>query len=548
MAALTPSSLYRPTLHYPKRRCSLSRVVFATAMAVALASTRVLAMLPSRFPTDMSVDVARSGIPERNFEQFCVPLHVFREKTVPPELLQLKTNSSKPVALFATAKQDHNGALDPGSKVPLMLSLSKEYNFKYVVIESLDELGREIDKGAEYGPVKLVIFHSHMTPTHFYLSEDNNVTFASDFRRCFQNASPDARVVMLGCRSGEPGGERQYSLARWISATARRLVFAATSIIYGDQIQFLRENPAWVGFSDGAEDVGVAYVPGKGALPNSLEETERERDRRLCQEHEWRVEVAAEEGDLGQVQALLRAAPAFITRTARGKGMVGAAEQGHTHVVEALLANGPTHARHRAEAVAAAARGRHWHIADILLQSGPLPYHGRSEALVQAAKQGHLDLVKKLLANGSISQFCLEKAVLAAVETGNVHIVKALLAKGDISIATRGEAARLAIPLLQVEILECLLINGPIHPRAQVEAIHLANWAANRVQMLYLLLRHFPISVEVRSDAVMRAVCLGHRAAVEALLESGPIFESTRREAITQAWCSGREDIADLLS
>ncbi len=195
-----------------------------------------------------------------------------------------------------------------------------------------------------------------------------------------------------------------------------------------------------------------------------------------------------------------------------------AAEQGHTEVIEYLLLR----IRFRIEEylhciVTTAAEKGHVEVIRVLLSGDRrLGEQGLANLVKVYAARGHVGVIQALLPHGNwlIGQD-LACAVHAAAEKGHVEVIAYLLSQeGMLGEQDLAYAVHAAAEKGHVEVIRVLLPESGSHS----------------------------ISTATRSRIIVVASSNGHLACVEYLLRNGPIGETARNTAISQA--SGNQQLA----
>ena len=168
------------------------------------------------------------------------------------------------------------------------------------------------------------------------------------------------------------------------------------------------------------------------------------------------------------------------------------AQNGHLDTVQFLLSEGRTISQnHLGLAVRGVAENGHLNVVQFLLSNGrTISQNDLGWAVYNAAYNGHLDTVQFLLSEGrTISQNHLGWAVADAAQNGHLDTVQFLLSSGrQLSLRARSELILDFSSRISIDILELILQNGPIGESARNSAITQAS-GPNRDRIIDMLNR-----------------------------------------------------------
>ena len=206
------------------------------------------------------------------------------------DYLRICTEDPKPKVLYLSADHDINGALEPKKSAPFLSSLAQNYDLKFKVISSFDEICREISDASKAGTIAAVIIDAHGSPNNLLLSQTEPKKLAKltptmewindekDFAGCFASLYPFGKIVLAGGSTGAPQmGDRNNNLAQKIATKSNLWVEAPIHSVYGNNTNLHSATPFKVFHpreDDANENAFRTYVPGATAklelTPNCL--------------------------------------------------------------------------------------------------------------------------------------------------------------------------------------------------------------------------------------------------------------------------------------
>lgn len=161
-----------------------------------------------------------------------------------PEYLRFSpAEDNREKSLTISAGYDHNGALDPTHLSALVNELGKEFDTKFVVAYTVDDVCRHIKEAAELaettktGNLTSIFLSAHGNPINIAISapgiDSGTLNEKTDFANCFKGLDPSGRIVLLSGLSGSPeGGDPKNNIAQKMATLAKREVIAATEMVY----------------------------------------------------------------------------------------------------------------------------------------------------------------------------------------------------------------------------------------------------------------------------------------------------------------------------
>jgi len=338
-----------------------------------------------------------------------------------PDALQLEPNSSKPVGLFFVGKQDpFETALDPTLHLPLYASLRDAYNFKYVEVETLEEICQEIDAASEIGPVEAVIIHAHGLPTAIQLSEKGLIDFDSDISGCLKPLDRSARVLLFSCSTAKPRLFRR-NIAQAIAARSGRHVIAPDRPAHG--ISIPRFHPLSVAF-EGAE---CREYPGRSSV-----EVEGCAAKEASLDSEGRGSVVSSD-ELEVLDVIGFYGSQQLHHWALEKYALLAAEQGHLECLESIIAFDD-----RSESGVLLTKifeqcpeNMKFHLANMIVKYHRFTDMGYLGPIFEwSAANGHIGIVKAFVHSHNFKQInlvALSDALMRAGENGHAQVIQQLI-------------------------------------------------------------------------------------------------------------------------
>lgn len=166
-----------------------------------------------------------------------------------------------------------------------------------------------------------------------------------------------------------------------------------------------------------------------------------------------------------------------------------------------------------------------------------------------AATNGHLQVIQYLLPQGRLeSQVYLAAIVKSAASNGHVRVIEYLFSQdwdSQLSEQNLVDAVYCAAEQGHTEVIEYLLLRIRFRIEEYLHCIVTTAAEKGHVEVIRVLLPEsgsHSISTATRSRIIVVASSNGHLACVEYLLRNGPIGETARNTAISQA--SGNQQLA----
>jgi hypothetical protein len=178
------------------------------------------------------VDVFKDKIHDREE----VALQTIRDETIKKSTLIQPTEFDDPRQkfLYLSMEADHNGALNPQQNPELFETLSKNYDFKFKVVKSYDELCKEVKEAADTGKLLNLIINGHGNSNIIHIagpenSWDSYMYRNRDLAKCFDGLDPSATITLFVCSAGEPkNGNLNDNIAATIAKETQKAVVAST--------------------------------------------------------------------------------------------------------------------------------------------------------------------------------------------------------------------------------------------------------------------------------------------------------------------------------
>jgi hypothetical protein len=192
-----------------------------------------------------------SGNAIDNIIQFFSP-----KSTQVDEYFRFDNQDIREKILFLSAAHDHplNFALNPELVKQILSSLDREYDLKFSVVRSYQDVCREIEEGAKLGQLTNVLIEAHGLDTGQGITLSVNATDPKNIKwelidesilksnpTCFSGLHPLGRILLMSCCTGSPavtgcGDDPRYSkrppgtknIAESLSEFAQNTVIAPT--------------------------------------------------------------------------------------------------------------------------------------------------------------------------------------------------------------------------------------------------------------------------------------------------------------------------------
>jgi len=149
------------------------------------------------------------------------------------DILRLCKDDPRQKFLFLSMESDAEGqyALSPERNPEFFETLSKNYDFKFKVIKSYDELCQEIREASKMGKLLNLVIDGHGNPNSIHISGEktwNNYLHKNrDLAKCFNSLDPSSKITLLACETGKPqNGNPNDNIAGDIAKNAKLILFA----------------------------------------------------------------------------------------------------------------------------------------------------------------------------------------------------------------------------------------------------------------------------------------------------------------------------------
>lgn len=158
------------------------------------------------------------------------------------EYLRLRKGDPLEKSLFISAAYDDQGLLDPKHIAGVVNEFSKDFDVKYTVADSVEQVCAEIKEAAETGTLNNVIIQGFgnfraiviTSPTNEKGKFNENTV---DLKACFSPLSPHGKIILF---SAETGLKHQGNLAQKIANAAKRVVIAPSESISSSEVSAFR--------------------------------------------------------------------------------------------------------------------------------------------------------------------------------------------------------------------------------------------------------------------------------------------------------------------
>ncbi len=200
------------------------------------------------------------------------------------EWLRFRKDDLREKLLFVSADYDHNGALAPRWISNIIKVLDPEWDVKYKVVSSYQEICEEIKQVARIGKLAHVFINGHGNPEEICLyaynllgmpplgcdSISSEQRIDIDFSDCFSNLKLSGRIVLLSC---SVGGKRFFydNLAQEMATGAKRAIIAATDEVYAPLTTIVSKNPLMLEHLRGFYNVSSDNGPEKKNISTRFE-------------------------------------------------------------------------------------------------------------------------------------------------------------------------------------------------------------------------------------------------------------------------------------
>ena len=198
----------------------------------------------------IAMDVIRKDLIENSL------LHDKEAPDKSNEFVQLCKDDPREKAIVLSAQHEENGALNP-AKMPKMLRVfADRFDLRYKVVQSFEEICREVENAAKVGKVKIVVIHGSGTSAEgIILSTDSSgkkvrMNGTNDFSKCFSGLDKDGTIVLMGGSLGQNGSDKN-NIAQKIANDSQRKVIAATCPVFSSDVTipsidpFVIKHPAY---------------------------------------------------------------------------------------------------------------------------------------------------------------------------------------------------------------------------------------------------------------------------------------------------------------
>lgn len=153
------------------------------------------------------------------------------------EFLRLRKDDFREKFLYLAAEHDHNGALNPSLVAGILTKLSENFDLKYKVVKTYDEVCNTIEEAAKIGKVTNVIISGHGSPSGIELGNQlhGRISRKNEFTTCFSKLEPYAKIILFSCSTGAlPPQEikKLDNIAQTIADKSKRVVIAPNQAVW----------------------------------------------------------------------------------------------------------------------------------------------------------------------------------------------------------------------------------------------------------------------------------------------------------------------------
>jgi len=167
------------------------------------------------------------------------------------DLLRFCKDDPKQKFLYLSMEADKSGALQPKYVSQILEPLSKEYDLKFKLIKSYDELCREIKEATESGKLTNIVIDGHGHPEAIHISGltepmDHTTELIhkyKDLAKCFEGADL-SKITLFSCTTAAPwNGDPKNNIAHKIADATKVTVVAPLESISGTNTKLTSLNP-----------------------------------------------------------------------------------------------------------------------------------------------------------------------------------------------------------------------------------------------------------------------------------------------------------------
>lgn len=163
------------------------------------------------------------------------------------DLLRFCKDDPKQKFLYLSMEADHNGALHPRFVPHILEPISKEYDLKFKVVKSYEELCNEVKEAAKIGDLLNIIINGHGSPQGTHISGtntlDNYIHMKRNLAKCFEGVDL-AKITMFSCSTNAPvDGNPKNNIAHSIADARKDTVVAPVGDLYATRIKLTSINP-----------------------------------------------------------------------------------------------------------------------------------------------------------------------------------------------------------------------------------------------------------------------------------------------------------------
>ena len=166
-----------------------------------------------------------------------------------PEYLRFREKDSRDKSLFISAGYEQNGALDPKFISSVMNAFGKDFDVKFVIANSVEDVCRYIREAKDIAiksksKLNNVIIDAYGNEKNIVISlpgtDSGTLNEKTDFKTCFEGVDPSGRIILVSAKAGDhSNGE---PIAQKIATIAQREVIAPTEMVYANKIDVTRHS------------------------------------------------------------------------------------------------------------------------------------------------------------------------------------------------------------------------------------------------------------------------------------------------------------------
>ena len=163
-------------------------------------------------------------------------------------ILKICQDNPKQKFLFLSMENDHNGALNPLHNNELFEKISKNFDLKFKVVKTYEEICKEVKEASNFGEVVQLVINGHGNNIGIHIAGDSNdlnnwihkYEGIKGYKnlQCLKNLPKSSKITLMSCKVAESeNGNNNDNIANEIAKKTGKTVIAPTELFYKNRVK-----------------------------------------------------------------------------------------------------------------------------------------------------------------------------------------------------------------------------------------------------------------------------------------------------------------------